>query len=103
MIITPNIILLLNYVIVVKNSDLKIFQSLNSIILTLTEAWDAVDWYVCIEYLDKCLYYIIKIRFDIECWTIIAIMIMWGIVSYICLPGKKYHGPPKSNGFRPEV
>ncbi|CAG2168640.1 unnamed protein product [Oppiella nova] len=84
MITTPNIILVLAYVIVAKNCNLsRTLLSFNSLESTVTEAWKSIKWY------------------DLECWSIVCGLILWGIIS-LHFPGRKYHGPPTPNGYRPE-
>lgn len=83
MITTPNLAILLPYIIIVKNSDLKPILSLDSLQTSLTESWNSVKWN------------------DIECWSIIIGLLLWGIIS-LHFPGRHYYGPPTPNGFRPE-
>lgn len=41
-------------------------------------------------------------RNDHECLTILATILLWGILTLIILPGKPYFGPPTKNNFRPQ-
>lgn len=42
---TPNFILLLTYIIIAQNSDLKQCLLSDTLKTTLNNAWNAVDWY----------------------------------------------------------
>ncbi len=39
-------------------------------------------------------------RYDIECWSIVVGLLVWGVIS-LHFPGPEYFGPPTSNGFIP--
>lgn len=83
MIVTPNISLLFPYIIVHRKAEFyKIFANENLWAL-IKKAWSEVDWA------------------DGECWTIIGATFLWGILTMILIPGRKYHGPPTHNNFRP--
>jgi len=45
MVTTPNLTLLLSYIVIAKNSNLKRCFLLDTFKSTLTDAWDSVDWY----------------------------------------------------------
>lgn len=42
-----------------------------------------------------------KNRYDVECWSLVIGLLLWGIIS-LQFPGSLYYGPPTSNGFRPK-
>lgn len=41
-------------------------------------------------------------RFDLDCWLVIFGTLLWGVITLLVLPGKKYYGPPTLNNFRPK-
>lgn len=47
MILTPQMVILLPYIIIEKNSDLRRCFLHDSILSTLSDAWQSVKWYSC--------------------------------------------------------
>jgi hypothetical protein len=40
-------------------------------------------------------------RYDIECWSLVIGLLLWGVLS-LYIPGQEYYGPQTTNGFRPK-
>src|SRR6218665_488301 len=83
MVITPNAAMLLPHIIVNHNASLVEVYRKHSLSSILFEAWSNVN------------------LIDLQCWSIIIVSLVFGYSSIRFLPGRKYHGPPALNNFRP--
>ncbi|XP_054152972.1 uncharacterized protein LOC128951733 [Oppia nitens] len=82
MITTPNLTILLSYIILKQNKPLT-EALIYDFPTTIQNAWLTVHW------------------FDLQCWTAIGLLLGWGLIS-LHLPAKPYNGPITSNGFTPK-
>ncbi|XP_054157066.1 uncharacterized protein LOC128955422 [Oppia nitens] len=83
--LSPIVVMMATYIVVIKNSYLKraLIPLTTTAKLTVLEAYHSIKWS------------------DLECWSVVGGLILWGIIS-LHFPGRKYHGPPTPNGYRPE-
>ncbi|XP_046915001.1 lamin B receptor [Dermatophagoides farinae] len=84
LIISPNVAILLPYIVIYRKAELIETFKKHSVWNLTKHVWSSVDF------------------FDGECWSIVIIALIWALLSLLILPGKKYYGPPTINNYRPQ-